>query len=470
MKLPRDIGPIHFVGIGGIGMSGIAEVLANLGYTVRGSDVAESANVKRLRDQGIAVTVGHAAKNVAGAHVVVVSSAIKRDNPELAAARAARLPVVRRAEMLAELMRLKSCVAIAGTHGKTTTTSMVAALLDAGNFDPTVINGGIINAYGTNARLGAGDWMVVEADESDGTFLKLPADIAIVTNVDAEHLDHFKTYEAVQEAFVSFVENVPFYGFAVMCTDHPVVQNLVGRIEDRRIVTYGENPQADVRLTDLEHSGGRSRFSVRFHDRWGDALHGIEQLTLPMPGRHNALNATAAVAVAHELGVSDERIAKALAGFGGVKRRFTRTGEWNGVTVFDDYAHHPVEINAVLRAARESTRGQVIAVMQPHRYTRLASLFEPFSTCFNDADAVILADVYPAGEAPIAGADRESLVQAVRARGHRQVISLDSPQQLAGIVRDLARPGDYVVCLGAGNITQWAYALPAELAALDKAA
>jgi UDP-N-acetylmuramate--alanine ligase len=470
MKLPRDIGPIHFVGIGGIGMSGIAEVLANQGYTVRGSDVAESANVKRLRDQGIGVMVGHAAENVAGAHVVVVSSAIKRDNPELAAARGARLPVVRRAEMLAELMRLKSCVAIAGTHGKTTTTSMVAALLDAGHFDPTVINGGIINAYGTNARLGGGDWMVVEADESDGTFLKLPADVAIVTNVDAEHLDHFKTFAAVQEAFVSFVENVPFYGFAVMCSDHPIVQRLVGRIEDRRIVTYGENPQADVRLVDLDLAGGRSRFTVLFRDRRGQTVHEIRSLTLPMPGRHNALNATAAIAVAHELGIGNDAIAKALANFGGVKRRFTRTGDWNGVAIFDDYGHHPVEIAAVLRAARDSTKGQVIAVVQPHRYTRLKTLFEPFSTCFNDADAVIVADVYPAGEAPIEGADRDSLVNAVRARGHRQVIALDGPAQLAGIVHGLATPGDYVIFLGAGNITQWAYALPGELAALDRAA
>src|SRR5215204_2128448 len=470
MKLPRDIGPIHFVGIGGIGMSGIAEVLANLGYTVRGSDVAEGANVKRLRELGIAVTVGHAAKNVSGAHVVVVSSAIKRNNPELAAARTARLPGVRRAEILASLLRLQRCLAIAGTHGKTTTTSMVAALLDAGNFDATVINGGIINAYGTNARLGAGDWMVVEADESDGTFLKLPADIAIVTNVDAEHLDHFNTFDAVQEAFVSFVENVPFYGFAVMCTDHPIVQRLVGRIEDRRIITYGENPQADVRLAGLDHADGLSRFSVVFRDRWGDTLHEIEALSLPMPGRHNALNATAAVAVAHELGIADELIAKALAGFGGVKRRFTRTGEWNGVAVFDDYGHHPVEIEAVLRAARESTKGQVIAVVQPHRYTRLKSLFEPFSTCFNNADVVIVADVYPAGEAPIEGADRDSLVHAVRARGHRQVVPLDDPGQLAALVQRLAQPGDYVIFLGAGNITQWAYALPGELASVERAA
>jgi UDP-N-acetylmuramate--alanine ligase len=466
MKLPRDIGPIHFVGIGGIGMSGIAEVLANLGYTVQGSDVAESANVKRLRDKGISVAIGHKAENLDGADVVVVSSAIKRDNPELAAARAKRLPVVRRAEMLAELMRLKSCVAIAGTHGKTTTTSLVAALLDAGHFDPTVINGGIINAYGTNARLGAGDWMVVEADESDGTFLKLPADIAIVTNVDPEHLDHFVTYDAVQSAFKDFVENVPFYGFAVMCTDHPVVQQLVGRIEDRRVVTYGENPQADVRLADLVHADGGSRFCVHFRDRAGADVHVIRDLNLPMPGRHNALNATAAVAVARELGVSDDMIRTALASFGGVKRRFTRTGAWNGVVVIDDYGHHPVEIAAVLKAARESTKGRVIAVMQPHRFTRLASLFEPFCACFNDADTVIIAHVYPAGEAPIAGVDRDALVAGIRARGHRDVRALDGAQDLASIVMSLARPGDYVVCLGAGNITQWAYALPGELAAL----
>src|SRR5512143_1187420 len=330
MRLPREIGPIHFVGIGGIGMSGIAEVLCNLGYTVQGSDASEGANVVRLRDKGIKVTVGHKPENVDGADVVVVSTAIKRDNPELMAARANRIPVVRRAEMLAELMRLKSCVAIAGTHGKTTTTTMVATLLDAGGLDPTVINGGLINAYGTNARLGAGDWMVVEADESDGTFLKLPADVAIVTNVDPEHLDHFKTFDAVQEAFRAFVENVPFYGFAVMCTDHPVVQTLVGKLTDHRIITYGENPQADVRLNDIVHHNGQSQFSLLFRDREGKTVHAIDKLTMPMPGRHNALNAAAAVAVAHELGIEDDVIRKALSSFGGVKRRFTRVGEWNG--------------------------------------------------------------------------------------------------------------------------------------------
>jgi UDP-N-acetylmuramate--alanine ligase len=465
MKLPRDISPIHFVGIGGIGMSGIAEVMVNLGYIVQGSDQSESANVKRLREKGVQITIGHAAENLNGAKVVVVSSAIKPDNPEIVAARAQRLPVVRRAEMLAELMRLKSCVAIAGTHGKTTTTSMVAALFDAGGFDPTVINGGIINAYGTNARLGAGEWMLVEADESDGTFLKLPADIAIVTNVDPEHLDHFKTFEAVQEAFRAFVENVPFYGFAVMCTDHPVVQKLVGHIEDRRVITYGENPQADVRLVDVSHAGGISLFSVLLRGRTGHSVHEIKKIALPMPGRHNALNATAAIATAHELGVSDNVIREALANFGGVRRRFTRTGMWNGVTVIDDYGHHPVEIAAVLEAARESTKGQVIAVVQPHRYTRLADLFEQFCTCFNDADAVIVAPVYPAGEAPIKGADRDALVQGLRTHGHRRVVALDGPEKLAALVTEMAKTGDFVVCLGAGSITQWAYALPGELAA-----
>ena len=465
MKLPLKLGTIHFIGIGGIGMSGIAEVLANLGYSVRGSDVADSANVKRLREHGVEVAVGHKAENVEGAEVIVVSSAIKADNPELIAARAKRLPVVRRAEMLAELMRLKSCIAIAGTHGKTTTTSMVAALLDGGGLDPTVINGGIINAYGTNARLGTGDWMVVEADESDGTFLKLPANVAIVTNVDPEHLDHFGTFDAVKKAFRSFVENVPFYGFAVMCIDHPVVQDLVGTIADRRVITYGENPQADARLVDVKLDGGVAQFGVLFQAREGRAEHHIKNLKLPMPGHHNALNATAAIAVAHELGIIDDKIRTALAGFGGVKRRFTKTGEWNGAVIFDDYGHHPVEHAAVLKAARASTQGKVIAVVQPHRYTRLQALFDQFCTCFNDADHVIVAPVYPAGEAPIPGIERDALVSGMRSRGHRDVIPLDGPEQLAGKVASLAKKGDYVVLLGAGNITQWAYALPGELAA-----
>jgi len=398
--------------------------------------------------------------------LVVVSTAIRRDNPELTVARERRLPVVRRAEMLAELMRFKSCVAVAGTHGKTTTTSIVSTLLDAGGLDPTVINGGIINAYGTNARMGDGEWMVVEADESDGTFLKLPADVAVVTNIDPEHLDHFKTFDAIKDAFCQFIESIPFYGFAVMCMDHPTVQDLVGKIEDRRIITYGENPQADVRITDVDLRGGMTRFKLTIRNRRGETSE-IADLTMPMPGHHNALNATAAIAVARELGVSDDDIRKALAAFGGVKRRFTRTGEWNGAVIFDDYGHHPVEIAAVLRAARASTEGKVIAVVQPHRYTRLSSLFDQFCTCFNDADTVIVAPVYAAGEAPIPGADRDGLVEGLKARGHRNALALDKPEDLAGIIRGIAGPGDYVVCLGAGNITQWAYALPDELKALS---
>jgi UDP-N-acetylmuramate--alanine ligase len=468
MKLPRDIGPIHFIGIGGIGMSGIAEVLLNLGYKVQGSDAAEGYTIKRLKDRGATVSIGHARENLGEAEVVVVSTAIKRDNPELMAAREKRIPVVRRAEMLAELMRLKSCVAIAGTHGKTTTTSMVSTLLDAGGFDPTIVNGGIINALGTNARLGAGNWMVVEADESDGSFLKLPADVAIVTNIDPEHLDHYGSFDKVKDAFRAFVENIPFYGFAVMCIDHPVVQDMVGSIADRRVITYGENPQADVRILDIDLSGGRCRFKVQFRDRAGAVTEEIDDLVLPMPGKHNALNATSAIAVARELGMAAPQIRKALAGFGGVKRRFTRTGEWNGATIFDDYGHHPVEISAVLKAARASTDKQVIAIVQPHRYTRLASLFNEFCTCFNDADHVIVADVYAAGEQPIAGASRDDLVAGLKTRGHKSVTALENSAQLASLVAGLARPGDYVICLGAGNITQWAYALPGDLEKLAK--
>lgn len=466
MQLPRQLGAIHFIGIGGIGMSGIAEVLANLGYQVQGSDASDGANLQRLREKGVTCFVGHKAENLGAAEVVVVSTAIKRDNPELAAAREKRIPVVRRAEMLAELMRFKKTVSIAGTHGKTTTTSLVATLLDSGGFDPTIVNGGIINALGTNARLGAGEWMVVEADESDGTFLKLPTTVAIITNIDPEHLDHFKTFDAIKDAFRAFVENLPFYGFAVMCLDHPTVQELVGRIEDRRVLTYGENPQADARLSDVDLTGGVSRFRVTIRDRKLNKTIDIPDLMMPMPGHHNALNATAAIMVAYELGMPVDAIRKALASFGGVKRRFTKTGDWKGVAIFDDYGHHPVEIAAVLRAARASTKDKVIAVMQPHRYTRLSSLFNDFATCFNDADSVIIAPVYAAGEQPIAGVDRDSLVAAIKAHGHRHVMALESPDKLAGMVRGIAKPGDYVVCLGAGTITQWAYALPNELASM----
>lgn len=466
MKMPRNIGPVHFVGIGGIGMSGIAEILHNQGYVVQGSDAAANPNVQRLRDMGIRIEIGQKAENLGEAAVVVVSSAIKKDNPELVAARARALPVVRRAEMLAEIMRFKNAIAIGGTHGKTTTTTLVATLLDAGDLDPTVINGGIINAYGTNARLGSGEWMVAEADESDGTFVKLPADVAVVTNIDPEHLDHYRDFEGVKRAFHQFVENVPFYGFAVMCLDHPEVQALVGEIRDRRVITYGRNPQADVRLVDLETIDGVSHFAVEIRDRIRMTQLRIDGLELPMPGVHNALNATAAIAVADQLHVPAEAIRKGLKGFTGVKRRFTRTGVVGGITVIDDYGHHPVEIAAVLRAARQSTKRDVIAVVQPHRYSRLHDLFDDFSACFNDADTVIVAPVYAAGEQPIAGVTHEELVNRIRARGHRDARVLDRPEDLAGLIAERAEDGDYVVCLGAGNITQWAAALPGELATL----
>ena len=465
--LPLDIGLIHFVGIGGIGMSGIAETLHALGYQVQGSDIAENANVRRLRDLGIRVEIGHRAENVEGVSVVVVSTAVKRDNPEVATARARMVPVVRRAEMLAELMRLKWSIAIGGTHGKTTTTSLVAARLDAADLDPTVINGGIINAYGTTARLGEGAWMVVEADESDGTFVKLPAAIAVVTNIDPEHLDFYGDFDAIRDAFATFVSNIPFYGFAVMCIDHAEVQALIPQLEDRRIITYGFSRQADVRAVNVETDLEGLRFDVEIAERAGTPLRRLEGLVLPMFGRHNAQNALAAIAIALEMGVPEDRIRSGLAGFGGVNRRFTRTGEAGGITVIDDYGHHPVEIAAVLSAARTATRGRVIAVFQPHRYSRVASLFEDFCTCFNDADTVFVSDIYPAGERPIEGVGRDSLVAGLRAHGHRDVRSLPDPDGLAALIADAARPGDLVVCLGAGTVTAWAHALPGQLAALQ---
>jgi UDP-N-acetylmuramate--alanine ligase len=465
MKMPTDIGLVHFIGIGGIGMSGIAEVLHNLGYRVQGSDQSDGANVQRLRDKGIEVFVGHDAAHLGDAALVVVSTAIRKTNPEYAGARERLIPIVRRAEMLAELMRFRQAIAIGGTHGKTTTTSMVGTLLDAGGLDPTVINGGIINAYGTNARMGAGEWMVVEADESDGTFLKLPADIVVVTNIDPEHLDHYGTFDAAKKAFRQFVENVPFYGFGVMCLDHPEVHALVSTIEDRRVITYGESPQADVRFHNHRMDGAASLFDVTIHDRKSGEETEITDLRLPMPGRHNVSNATAAIAVAHQLGIAPDAIKAGLNGFGGVKRRFTPTGEWNGVQVFDDYAHHPVEIRAVLRAAREATSGKVIAIAQPHRFTRLHDLFDDFAACFQDADTIMIAPVYPAGEEPIPGVDAANLVSRIKAGGHRDARVIGSPNEIAPIVRSLAEADDFVLFLGAGNITNWAYALPQNLKA-----
>ena len=462
--LPLDLGVIHFVGIGGIGMSGIAEVLHNQGYTVQGSDISESANVARLRNLGIKVMIGHSADNLGDAAVVVISSAVKSTNPELKAARESFLPIVRSAEMLGELMRLKWSIAVGGTHGKTTTTSLIAAMLEAAEMDPTVVNGGIINAWGTNARLGTGDWLVAEADESDGTFVKLPATIAVVTNIDREHMDHYGTFDKMRDAFAAFVENIPFYGFAALCLDDPEVQAIIPRVSDRKIVTYGHSPQADVRCVRMTPGPNGTEFDVVISEPRSGTERSIENLVLPMFGAHNVQNSCAAIAIASELGIADETIRKALAGFGGVKRRFTRTGVSRGITVIDDYGHHPVEIRAVLNAARSAAgRGRVIAVVQPHRYSRLQDLFEEFCTCFNNADMVIVADVYAAGEDPIEGVDRAHLVEGLRAHGHRNVVGLERPSQLPSLVHEAAESGDYVVCLGAGNITAWANALPADL-------
>ena len=453
-----NIGTIHFVGIGGIGMSGIAEVMANLGYRVQGSDIAEGYVVQGLRAHDIDVMIGQSADNLKDAAVVVTSTAIKRSNPEVVAALERRIPVVRRAEMLAELMRLKSTVAVAGTHGKTTTTSMIAALLDAGGLDPTVINGGIINTYGSNARLGAGEWMVVEADESDGSFLRLGGTIGVVTNIDPEHLDHWKTFEAIRDAFVQFIEHVPFYGAGVLCIDHPEVQALLPRVQDRRLVTYGFSAQADVRGESVQPVPGGNRFDVIVRARGGGERR-IAGLMLPMPGRHNVQNALAAVAVALELGLSDEAILRGFAGFGGVKRRFTNVGEVDGVTVIDDYGHHPVEIKAVLAAAREAAQGRVLAVVQPHRFTRLRDLMGDFQTAFNDADGVWVAPVYTAGEAPIEGVNADALASGLKRAGHRLVGVTDSAAMLSEQLAAEVRPGDMVVCLGAGDITKWAAGL-----------
>ncbi|HEX6740720.1 MAG TPA: UDP-N-acetylmuramate--L-alanine ligase [Sphingomicrobium sp.] len=456
--LGTDMGVIHFVGIGGIGMSGIAEVMHQLGYQVQGSDVAESYVVEKLRKAGIPVAIGHSPDNLGEAAVVVCSSAIKDGNPEMVAAAERRLPRVRRAEMLAELMRMQKTVAVAGTHGKTTTTSMVAALLDGGGIDPTVINGGIINRYGSNARLGKSDWWVIEADESDGSFLRLDGTIAVVTNIDPEHLEHYGSFDAVKDAFVEFIENVPFYGLAVLCVDHPEVQNIIGRIRDRRIVTYGFSALADVRADSVSAVPGGNRFDAVILGKDGERRV-LEGVHVSMPGRHNVQNALAAIAVALELGMSDEAIVSGFDRFDGVKRRFTMVGEADGAIVIDDYAHHPTEIRAVLAAAREGAEGRVIAVMQPHRFTRLQALMEDFQNAFNDADVVMVTPVYPAGEQPIEGVDSAALVEGLRAHGHRMVSEVGDLDELCRSLRDLAADGDMIICMGAGDITKWAAGL-----------
>ncbi len=460
-----EIGTIHFVGIGGIGMSGIAEVMHHLGYQIQGSDQSEGYAVEGLRKAGIPVAIGHSADNLGDARVVVCSTAISRGNPEVEAAIVRRLPIVRRAEMLAELMRMQSTVAVAGTHGKTTTTSMIAAMLDAGGIDPTVINGGVINAYGSNARLGTSDWMVVEADESDGSFLRLDGTIAVVTNIDPEHLEHYGSFDAAKDAYVEFIENVPFYGLAVLCVDHPEVQNILSRIRDRRVMTYGTSALADLRAVNIEARDGGSRFDVSLLESDGSRRL-IEGMFVPMPGRHNVLNALAAIAVGIEFKFDDSTLVSGFARFTGVKRRFTRVGDIDGAQIIDDYAHHPVEIRAVLSAARESAQskdgvsgGRVIAVVQPHRFTRLRDLFDDFQSAFNDADVVFVTPVYAAGEQPIDGYNATALSEGLRAHGHRMVQSVDSASDLAANLRDLAAPGDLIVCMGAGDITKWAAGL-----------
>jgi UDP-N-acetylmuramate--alanine ligase len=463
--VPFDLGPVHFVGIGGIGMSAIAEIMLRIGYQVQGSDARAGANTERLERLGAKIFIGHHAAQIDGASAVVFTSAVKVDNPELAAARARRIPLVRRAEMLAELMRLQYSVAVGGTHGKTTTTSMVAAILDAAGFDPTVVNGGIINAYGANAKVGEGDWIVVEADESDGTFLRLRPTVAVVTNIDPEHLDHYGDFEAVKRAFQGFVESIPFYGFAAICIDDPDVQEMAAKVENRRLITYGVNPQSEVRAMNIGIGADGSTFDVLISGADGGATTVLGEITLPMAGQHNVQNALAAIAIGRELGAPEKAIRKGLAGFGGVRRRFTFTGEARGVKVVDDYGHHPVEISNVLKAARAVSNGRVIAVMQPHRYSRLRDLFQDFCRCFNDADLVIVADVYPAGESPIEGASRDALIEGLKRHGHRHVIALEGPAALPALITAEARAGDLVVCLGAGDITAWAQALPGQLAA-----
>ena len=457
---PKSIGTVHLVGIGGIGMSGIAEIMHNLGYKIQGSDMVPNANVKRLQTMGIDIQCGHDGAHISNAELVVISSAVKDDNPELVAARDALVPVVRRAEMLAELMRLKYTITIAGTHGKTTTTSMVAAILDGANLDPTVINGGIINAYGTNARLGAGDWMVVEADESDGTFVRLPSTYGVITSIDPEHLDYYGNFDALKNAFQRYVENIPFYGAVMMCVDHPEVQALMGRVSERRMVSYGLSPQADIRAVNVETQTTVTHFDLELTNLRKEESRTITGMKLPMVGQHNLQNALAAIGIGFELGASEKQIKKALAKFGGVKRRFTHTGNWQGVDIYDDYAHHPVEISAVLSSARAVSKGRVIAVVQPHRYTRLRDLFDAFCSCFNEADSVIIAPVYEAGERPIDGINASTMAAQIRQNGHRDVVTIDGPEELPALVCEKASTGDVVLCMGAGSISLWADKLP----------
>ncbi|MEL6374056.1 MAG: UDP-N-acetylmuramate--L-alanine ligase [Pseudomonadota bacterium] len=464
MQMPRDLGTFHILGIGGIGMSAIAEILHAKGFSVQGSDQKDSANVKRLRAKGLRIFVGHDPVNLVGARYVVMSTAVKPDNPELQAARAKGLPIIRRAEMLAELMRLYATVSVTGTHGKTTTTSLIAHLFASADLDPTVITGGIINDWGSNARLGQGRWMVVEADESDGTFVKLPTEIGVVTNIDPEHLDYFGSVEAMHAEYEAFYRNIPFYGLTVTCIDHPTVAAMVAKLrlreDGRRLLTYGTKPDADLTFGPLAFDRGTTVFDAKLGPRVAGGARVLSGVRMPVPGHHNALNALAAIAVATEAGIPDDHIRAQIAQFSGVKRRFQLTGSWNGVDVFDDYAHHPIEISAVLAAARAGATGSVIAIVEPHRYSRVRDLFDDFSSCFKDADAVIVTPLYSAGEAPMPGIDHHSLAEGIRAKGHANVLAVDSEYDIAPVLRQVTRPGDMALCLGAGHSTEWAHAMP----------
>ncbi len=464
MQMPHDSGTFHIIGIGGIGMSAIAEILVAKGFSVQGSDQRDSANVRRLRDKGVRVFVGHDAVNLVGARNVVISTAVKDDNPELKAARTKGLSIIRRAEMLAELMRLYSTISVTGTHGKTSTTSLIAHIFSQTSRDPTVITGGIINDWGSNARLGQGSWMIVEADESDGTFTKLPTQIGVVTNIDPEHLDHFGSVENMHREYEAFYKNIPFYGLAVTCIDHPVVRQMVDRLglrhDGRRLLTYSLSPGADLSVEKLSQSGGTINFDIRLSDRVPGGQRVFSNVTIPTPGHYNALNALAAIAVALDCGVSEDEIRSSLSSFSGVKRRFQHVGEWNGISIFDDYAHHPAEISSVLQAARAGAKGRVIAVVEPHRYSRIKSLYQDFCNCFVDADSVVVAPLYSAGESPIEGIDQHTLADGIPASGVGSVLSIDDPRELVPLIQRYGRKDDMVLFLGAGTSTEWAASLP----------
>jgi UDP-N-acetylmuramate--alanine ligase len=454
---------IHFVGIGGIGMSGIAEIMNNLGYKVQGSDLSENNNTKRLEARGVKIFKGHDAMNVRNVSYVVISSAVTEDNAEVIEARRLKIPVIRRAEMLAELMRLKCSVAISGSHGKTTTTSLVACLFEAAGLDPTVINGGIINNRSTNAYLGHGDYLVVEADESDATFIKIPSTIGVITNIDPEHMDYYKDFDTLIAAFKSFIRNLPFYGFGVACVDHPIVRKLVDGLTERKVITYGiESKDANVIAFNIRQDVSSSTFDVKLQlpNFNGTAI--IENITIPTPGKHNVLNALAAIAIGVELDFGVKVIQEGFKNFQGVKRRFTRVCEYNGAEIIDDYAHHPEEVKATLATARvvaNARSGRVIAIFQPHRYSRLSNLFADFTTCFAEADSIYIMDIYAAGEQQIEGVSGKALALAIKKTGAKCEF-IDSHEKIAGTISSIAKKGDIIVMMGAGSISNWANQLP----------